>query len=152
MWSKRGFPGGPDGKESTCNVGDLGSIPGLGRTPGEGHGYPLQYSGQENSMDRGGWQALIHGVIRVIKKSSLQITKDTPISQEIAWALGALCQGPRTKTKYIFVLYCLPHLQIFLKKTFIWLHHVLVAAHEIFPVQASAVARGLSYPLRHVGS
>ena len=46
-----GFPGGSAGKESTCNVGDLGSIPGLGRSPGEGKGYPLQYSGLENSMD-----------------------------------------------------------------------------------------------------
>ena len=46
-----GFPGGSAGKESTYNVGDLGSIPGLGRSPGEGNGYPLQYSGLENSMD-----------------------------------------------------------------------------------------------------
>ena len=45
-----GFPGGSDGKESTCNVGDLGSIPGLGRSRGEGKGYPLQYSGPENSV------------------------------------------------------------------------------------------------------
>ena len=46
-----GFPGGSAGKESVCNVGDLGSIPGLGRSPGEGKGYPLQYSGPENFMD-----------------------------------------------------------------------------------------------------
>ena len=46
-----GFPGGSAGKESACNVGDLGSIPGLGRSHGEGKGYPLQYSGLENSMD-----------------------------------------------------------------------------------------------------
>ena len=46
-----GFPYGSAGEESTCNVGDLGSIPGLGRSPGEGKGYPLQYSGLENSMD-----------------------------------------------------------------------------------------------------
>ena len=46
-----GFPGGSQGKEFTCNAGDLGSIPGLGRFPGEGNGYPLQYSGLENSMD-----------------------------------------------------------------------------------------------------
>ena len=46
-----GFPGGSAGKESACNVGDLGSIPGLGRSPGEGKGYPLQYSGLENSLD-----------------------------------------------------------------------------------------------------
>ena len=45
------FSGGPDGKESTCNARDLGSIPGLGRSPGEGNGYPLQYSGLENPMD-----------------------------------------------------------------------------------------------------
>ena len=47
-----GFPGGSDGEESACNAGDLGSIPGLGRSPGEGKGYPLQYSCLENSMDR----------------------------------------------------------------------------------------------------
>ena len=52
-----GFPMGSDGKESVCNVGDLGSIPGLGRSPGEGEGYPLQYSGLENSMD-----CIVHGV------------------------------------------------------------------------------------------
>ena len=52
-----GFPGGSDGKESACNAGDLGSIPGLGRSSGEGNGYPLQDSGLENSMDRGAWQA-----------------------------------------------------------------------------------------------
>ena len=46
------FPCGLAGKESTCNAGDLGSIPGLGIAPGEGKGYPLQYSGLENSMDR----------------------------------------------------------------------------------------------------
>ena len=46
-----GFPCGLAGKESTCNAGDLGSIPGLGRSPGEGKGYPLQYSGLENAMD-----------------------------------------------------------------------------------------------------
>jgi len=47
-----GFPGGSVDKESACSEGDLGSIPGLGRSPGEGNGYPLQYSGLENSM---GW-------------------------------------------------------------------------------------------------
>ena len=47
-----GFPGGSDGKESACSAGDLGSIPESGRSPGEGNGYPLQYSCLENSMDR----------------------------------------------------------------------------------------------------
>ena len=56
-YRSRGFPGDSDGKESTCNAGDLGSIPGLGRSPGEGHGNPFQYSCLENSVDRGAWQA-----------------------------------------------------------------------------------------------
>jgi len=57
-----GFPGASEGKESTCNAGDLGSIPGSGRSPGEGNGYPLQYSCLENPMDRGAWWATVHGV------------------------------------------------------------------------------------------
>ena len=55
------FLGGLDGKESACSVGDLGSISGLGRSPGEGNGNPLQYSGLENSMDRRAWQAIVPG-------------------------------------------------------------------------------------------
>ena len=54
-----GFPRGSAGKESTCNVGDLGSIAGLGRSPGEGNSYPLQYSGLENSMD-----CIVNGVAK----------------------------------------------------------------------------------------
>jgi len=54
-----GFPGGSAGKESACNIGDLGSIPGLGRSPGEGNGYPLQNSGLENSRD-----CIVHGVTK----------------------------------------------------------------------------------------
>ena len=54
-----GFPGGSAGKESTCNAGDLGLIPGLGRSPGEGKGYPLQCSGLENSMD-----SIVHGIAK----------------------------------------------------------------------------------------
>ena len=50
----------PDGKESACNVGDMGLIPGLGRPSGEGNGNPLQYSCLENSMDRGAWWATVH--------------------------------------------------------------------------------------------
>ena len=60
-----GFPYGSAGKESACNVGDVGLIPGLGRSPGEGKGYPLQCSGPENPMDRGAWQAIGHLVTRV---------------------------------------------------------------------------------------
>ena len=54
-----GFPGGSDSKESACNVGDSGSILGLGRSSGEGDGYPLQYSCLENPMDRGAWWAVV---------------------------------------------------------------------------------------------
>ena len=50
-----GFPGGSEGKASVCNAGDLGSIPGLGRSPGEGSGSPLQYSCLENPMDGAAW-------------------------------------------------------------------------------------------------
>ena len=59
-----GFPCGLDSKESNCNAGDLGLIPGLGRSPGEGNGNPLQYSCLENSMDRGAWWATVHGVAK----------------------------------------------------------------------------------------
>ena len=55
-----GFPDSSVGKKSACSAGDLGSIPGLGRSPGEGKGYPLQYSGLENSIDY-----IVHGVTRV---------------------------------------------------------------------------------------
>ena len=60
-----GFPGGSGGKESACNAGDLDSIPGLGKSPREKNSYPLQYSGLENSMDRGAWPAIVHAVARV---------------------------------------------------------------------------------------
>ena len=56
-----GFPGGSDGKESACNVGNPGSVPGLGRFPGEGNGYPLRYSCLENPKVREAWRATVHG-------------------------------------------------------------------------------------------
>ena len=59
-----GFPDGSKGKESACNAGDSGSIPGSGRSPGEGNGSPLQYSYLENSIDRGAWQATDHRVAK----------------------------------------------------------------------------------------
>ena len=60
--ASEGFPGGSNGKESACNAGDPGSIPGLGRSPGEGNGNPPQYSCLENPMDKEGWKATAHGV------------------------------------------------------------------------------------------
>ena len=66
MWSLGiwGFPSGSDGKESACSAGDPGLTPGLGRSPGEGNGYPPQYSCLENSMDGGAWQVTVHGVAK----------------------------------------------------------------------------------------
>ena len=59
-----GFPGGSDDEESACNAGDLGLIPESGSSPGEGNDNPLQCSCLENSMDRGAWQATVHGVTK----------------------------------------------------------------------------------------
>ena len=59
-----GFPGGSEDKASACNAGDLGSIPGLGRSSGEGNGNPLQNSCLKNPMDRGAWRATVHGVTK----------------------------------------------------------------------------------------
>ena len=61
---ERGFPGGSEVKASASNAGDLGSIPGSGRSPGEGNGNPLQYSGLENPMDGRAWWATVHGVTK----------------------------------------------------------------------------------------
>ena len=60
-----GFPCSSIGKKSACNAGDLGSIPGSGRSPGEGNGNPLQYSCLENPMDKGTWQATVYEVTKV---------------------------------------------------------------------------------------
>ena len=62
--SLQGFSGGSCGKEYFCNAGEQGSIPGLGRSPGEGNGYSLQYSCLGNPMVRGAWQAIVHGVAK----------------------------------------------------------------------------------------
>ena len=59
-----GFPGGSDSTASACNAGDLGSLPGSGRSPEEGNGSPLQYSCLENPMDRGAWWATVHGAAK----------------------------------------------------------------------------------------
>ena len=61
----QGFPHSSVSTESACNTGDQGSIPGLGRSPGEGNGTPLQYSCPDNPMDRGASKATVHGVVRV---------------------------------------------------------------------------------------
>ena len=65
LYISKGFPSDSDGKESGCSAGDLSSIPGSGRAPGEGNRNPLQYSCLENPMDRRAWQATVYGVARV---------------------------------------------------------------------------------------
>ena len=60
----KGFPDSSEVKASACSVGYLGSVPGLGRSPGEGNGNPLQYSCLENPMDGGAWRATVHGVAK----------------------------------------------------------------------------------------
>ena len=68
-----GFSGGTDGKASACNVGDLGPIPGLGRSTGEGNGNPLQYSCLENPLDGGAWWA----TVQVVAKSQIRLSNFT---------------------------------------------------------------------------
>ena len=70
-----GFPGGSAGRESACNVGDLGSIPGLGKLPEEGSDNPLQHSCLGNSMDRRAWWATVHGVTKSPKRYKLRYQK-----------------------------------------------------------------------------
>ena len=83
-----GFPYGSAGKDSTCSVRDLGLIPGLGRSPGEGKGYPLQYSGLENSMD-----CTVHGVTKSQTQLSdfdFTVTGEMPRQEGAGlWILGA---------------------------------------------------------------
>ena len=84
-----GFPGGSDGKESTCDTGDLSLILGSGRSPGEGNGYPLQYSCLEKPMNKGVWRAIVHGVA---KESDMieQLSTNSLHLQQIARILGTL--------------------------------------------------------------
>ena len=81
---KEGFPGDSDCKESAYHAGDLCLIPGSGRSPGEGSGYPLQYSCLENSMDRGAWQATVHGITKTQTWLSevAQMVKNPPAKWE----------------------------------------------------------------------
>ena len=117
---KMGFPGGSEDKASACNAGDLGSIPGLGRSPGEGNGKPLQYSCLENPMDRGAWWAIVHQGsqrvghdwatshtysplmehYRVMKESTLRLNKslwinlrNTTVNEQIGcWVFHTVCR------------------------------------------------------------
>ena len=78
------FPGGSEVKASVCNAGDLGSIPGSERSPGEGNGNPLQYSCLENPMDTGAWWAIVHGVAKSRTRLSDLITDETQ-TESVRW-------------------------------------------------------------------
>ena len=91
----RSFPNDSDDKESACNAGNLGLIPGLGRSPGEGNGSPLQYSCLENPMDRGTWWATVHEVAKsqnMTERLTLSISDMTEIT----------FQKPRAKANPLF--------------------------------------------------
>ena len=91
VWIK-GFPGDSGSEESACNVGDLGSIPGLGRFPGEETGNPLPYSCLKNPMDRGAWWAIAHGVTKSQARLSDSMNKGQPfillgcVEIRVAWS------------------------------------------------------------------
>ena len=97
-----GFPSGPMEENSPANAGDAGLIPASGRFPGEGNGNPLQNSCLENSMDRGAWQATVHGVSRV--KHNLQ-TKPAPPTLTCLIP-GDVCSDPLVKLQSAEFLYC----------------------------------------------
>ena len=90
-----GFPGGSDSKEFICNVGDLGSIPGLGRFAGGGHGNPLQYSCLENPMDRGAWWATVHGVTKELDRTEQLSPHNMGSCVNITTVLLAFCHLPK---------------------------------------------------------
>ena len=84
-----GFPSSSPGKESTCNAADPGSIPGWGRSPGEGNSNPLQYSFLENPMDRGAWWATVHRVT----KSQTRLSAHIPHADEDVGRPALSCMG-----------------------------------------------------------
>ena len=92
-----GLPGGSGGKESTCNAGDQGLIPGLGRSPGEGNGNPPQYSCLENSMDRGTWRATAH----VVTVSRLQLSDCHSLSIKLCTCAPNACPKMSTEALYL---------------------------------------------------
>ena len=82
------FPGVSDSKESICNAGDPSSIPGSGRTPGEGNGYPVHNSCLENSKDRGAWQVTVHGVAKTSTFTSLSMASIVPHRLALITCIG----------------------------------------------------------------
>ena len=96
-----GFPCSSVSKASACSEGDLGSVPGLGSSPGEGNGSPLQYSCLENSMDRGAWQTTVHGIAGVRHNLALSFFFFSSLSLglETGYMSGYVGMEPRTLAK-----------------------------------------------------
>ena len=115
-----GFPGGSVYKESACNAGDLGLIFGLGRSPGEGNDNPLKYSFLGNPMDRGAWQATVHGVLRV--RHDL-VTKLPPPPRQSMWSK----QGNMTTLEP----QTLKSKSLIFKRTWIWFNY---NAHGLYRI------------------
>ena len=115
-----GFPGTSDGKESACNAGDPGSTPGLGRSPGEGNGNPLQDSGLENPTGRGLCRATVHGVAQSRTRLSDFHTSDTTQYLSLPFWLILLnmiifsCIHVTANGILSFFLICVPHLYPFM--------------------------------------
>ena len=106
-----GFPCSSVGKESACNAGDLHSIPGSGRSPGEGNGNPLEYSCLENPVNRGAWQVTVHRVARVGHNLALsfflfffQIKKNNNNNQKTKYVMFGIVHGVNTPTMSDFKL------------------------------------------------
>ena len=105
-----GFPGGSDSKESACNEGDPGSIPGSGRSPGEGNGNPLQYSCLENPMDRGAWWATVHGVAKSrTRLSNFTLYTHILFHYDLAQVIeyGSLCSSRTVLFTYFMYIVCI---------------------------------------------
>ena len=88
------FPGGSDGKEASCNAIDLGLIPRLGRSSGEGNGNPLQYSCLENPMDRGAWWAMVHEALK---------TRDVQACSLFSLSLFSENRKRKTQSSFFFL-------------------------------------------------
>ena len=109
FYSER-FPGGSEVKASACNAGDLGSIPGLGRSPGEGNGNPLQYSYLENPMDGGAWWATVHR----FAKSRARLSDFTYLPTYVSVTPNFLFPAWKSSQNYRFI--CLVDYLVFLPR------------------------------------
>ena len=123
------FPCGLAGKESTCNVGDLGSIPGLGRSPGEGKGYPLQYSGLESSMN---CICIVHEVTKRQTRLSnfhfhFWIADRYFMSEPPSFTVFS----HQNETKYIKIWVICKLRELILTRYYFWLYHHLSCYHQL---------------------